>query len=90
MQELRAHDVQPRQERREGDLPRLHHQTRHRTRLEKGHADDEVHPLVLRLLEERENEAVVTLQLAQRAEVAEHAAKHARHAGDRLEDDQPG
>jgi len=46
------------------------------------HAHDQVHALVLRLLEQREDDAVVTLELPQRAEVAEHAAQHARHAGD--------
>mmetsp|Transcript_16550 Transcript_16550/g.49345 ORF Transcript_16550/g.49345 Transcript_16550/m.49345 type:complete len:212 (+) Transcript_16550:4545-5180(+) len=49
----------------------------------------QVHALVLRLLQERRDPALVRHHDAQRAQVAQHAAHHAWHAGDRLQEDGP-
>mmetsp|Transcript_22210 Transcript_22210/g.88134 ORF Transcript_22210/g.88134 Transcript_22210/m.88134 type:complete len:241 (+) Transcript_22210:1441-2163(+) len=52
-------------------------------------ADEEVHALVLGLLEKREDGAVVALERAERVEVPEPRRDEAGHAGERLEDDEP-
>lgn len=56
------------------------------THLQEG---EEVHALVVRLLEQRLDPAVVPLQRPQRAQVPQHSGHHAGHASDRLEEDEP-
>lgn len=48
----------------------------------------EVHALVVRLLEQRLDPAVVALQTPERVEVSQHAGHHARHGRDGLEEDE--
>ena len=55
--------------------------------LQEGH---QVHPLVLRLLDEGVDPAVVPLHVPQRAQVPDHARREPRHPRHRLEEDAPG
>ena len=55
-------------------------------RLQEG---EQVHTLVLRLLEERVYPPIVAAEVAKRTEVAVLGGDHAGDTGDRLEEDQP-
>mmetsp|Transcript_61919 Transcript_61919/g.147709 ORF Transcript_61919/g.147709 Transcript_61919/m.147709 type:complete len:284 (+) Transcript_61919:364-1215(+) len=61
----------------------------HQSSLKARHADKEVHPFILRLLQEGVNPAVISLQSAERSEVAEHCAKEPRHSCHALQHNQP-
>lgn len=49
----------------------------------------EVHPLVVRLLEQRLDPTIVALQRPYRAQMAEHARHHTRDTGNGFEKDEP-
>ena len=63
MEKLRPDHVEARQEGGQGDLSRLHEKARDWARLKEAHADNEMHALILSLLEERKDEAVIALEL---------------------------
>mmetsp|Transcript_99798 Transcript_99798/g.237871 ORF Transcript_99798/g.237871 Transcript_99798/m.237871 type:complete len:236 (-) Transcript_99798:240-947(-) len=80
--------VDGRQERRHENL-RAHHQAPcHKAGLEHLHANEQVHALVLRLLKQGVDPAVVPLQGAQTPEVPEHGSHEARNPCEALEDDE--
>mmetsp|Transcript_40061 Transcript_40061/g.80347 ORF Transcript_40061/g.80347 Transcript_40061/m.80347 type:complete len:229 (+) Transcript_40061:273-959(+) len=74
VEQLRFDHVECGKKGRHSHLAGLHDKASDRPRLEKTHAHDEMHPLILRLFEQCEDEAVITLKLPQRAKVTEHAA----------------
>ena len=53
------------------------------------HEREEVHALVLRLLEEGVDPPVVAREGAERDHVAQHGPDHSRDSGDRLQEDEP-
>lgn len=53
------------------------------------HKCEEMHALVVRLLEERLDEAIVSLHPSQAAQVAKHSTYHTWHAGYRLKENEP-
>mmetsp|Transcript_7660 Transcript_7660/g.28841 ORF Transcript_7660/g.28841 Transcript_7660/m.28841 type:complete len:319 (+) Transcript_7660:287-1243(+) len=73
---------------RHDDLRRDDQRAGHPAGVEHLQADQQVHALVLGLLQEGVDEAVVALQTAERVEVPEGGGNEARHAGDGLEDDE--
>lgn len=58
------------------------------TRLAHLHECQEVHPLVVALLEERLDPTIVSLHASKASEVAQHAADHAWNSGDALQEDE--
>mmetsp|Transcript_26738 Transcript_26738/g.83761 ORF Transcript_26738/g.83761 Transcript_26738/m.83761 type:complete len:413 (+) Transcript_26738:281-1519(+) len=85
----RRHGVRGHEQRRHAHLRRDDERARADAGVEHLQAHEQVHALVLRLLEEGVDGAVVALERAQRVEVPEARREEPRHAGEALEDDEP-
>mmetsp|Transcript_16622 Transcript_16622/g.63225 ORF Transcript_16622/g.63225 Transcript_16622/m.63225 type:complete len:249 (+) Transcript_16622:598-1344(+) len=83
-----ADRVREHQERRHRHLRRDHQRARDPPGLKHLHAHQQVHSLVLCLLEEGVDGSMIPLQGAQAVEVAEPGRQEARHSSEGLEDDQ--
>mmetsp|Transcript_114110 Transcript_114110/g.329608 ORF Transcript_114110/g.329608 Transcript_114110/m.329608 type:complete len:308 (-) Transcript_114110:281-1204(-) len=86
---LGVHNVERCEEWRHQALGSEHQGAGHEIGLEHAHANQQVHPLVLRLLQQRVDPAEVTAQAPQGAQVPDQRRHEARHACDALEHDEP-
>mmetsp|Transcript_60163 Transcript_60163/g.137997 ORF Transcript_60163/g.137997 Transcript_60163/m.137997 type:complete len:272 (-) Transcript_60163:21-836(-) len=84
----RGEDVQGDEEARPPELQAVHDGTLRGRHLKGIDEREEVHPLILRLLEERMDPSVIARHGAQRREVAVLGRDHAGHAGDGLEEEE--
>lgn len=66
-----------------------HHETHEPARLSHLEECEQMHALVVRLLEQRLDPAIVALHAAHRVQMAKHASDHARYASYRLQKDKP-